>query len=187
MSVGIAKSCSTEFTAYHQSGSRLASQIKYIVIHATQSPNDIKPTDNDARSIARYFTTHNSGGSAHLVIDDWHCYKTLIDSIIPWGAPPLNSNGFHIEQCGYSEWSRKRWMIHLNTIRRTAYKSALRCKWYKIPAVFLSVEDLKSGKHGITSHANISAAFHKTNHTDPGINYPYSTYMWLVNYYLKKI
>lgn len=175
----IEATCSTEFKAYHNSGHRKKTDIRYVVIHCTEGPT--------AKSAAEYFTKISSGGSTNLVLDDKICYKTLEDLLVPWGAPPLNTYGFHIEQAGYVEWSKEEWLLHTNTIKRCAYKTALRCHWYNIPTVFLSVQDLKDGKFGITSHNNISLAFHKTDHTDPGKHYPYDFYMEQVIYYFDHI
>lgn len=172
--------CLTTYTAVHNSGGRTKEDIKYIVLHSTEGPT--------AQGAASWFTNPNSGGSANIVVDDKVCYLTLHDLTTPWGAPPLNKNGFHIEQAGYTAWNKAQWMLHLNTIRRAAYKAALRCKWYGIPPVFLSVADLKAGKKsGITTHNNISLAFGQSNHTDPGKGYPISTFMWFLNRYLKSL
>lgn len=177
--MGISDTCKTTYRAAHDSGPRNTSDIKYVVIHATESSN--------AKGSASWFENQASGGSANLVVDDKECYKTVPDDVTPWGAPPLNQSGFHIEQAGYSGWSRANWLLHLNTIKRCAYKTAQRCKAHKIPLVFLSVADLKAGKKGITSHNNVSLAYGQSNHTDPGKNYPYGTFMWLVKRYYKSL
>jgi hypothetical protein len=177
--MGISDTCKTNYRAAHDSGTRKTSDIKYVVIHATEGAT--------AAGAASWFQNQASGGSANLVVDDKECYKTVPDTVTPWGAPPLNASGFHIEQAGYSGWSKVKWMLHLNTIRRCAYKTAQRCKEYNIPLQWLSVADLKAGKKGITSHNNVSLAFGQSNHTDPGTAYPYSTFLWLVKYYHKSL
>jgi hypothetical protein len=132
-----------------------------------------------------------SGGSANLVVDDGRCFKTLLDHVIPWGAPPLNTLGFHIEQAGMAAWTRREWLKHRKTVERAAYKAALRCKWYRIPPVELDVDGLRrdfgqefQGTHqpgplngGVVTHATISAAYHETDHTDPGEGYPMDVFL----------
>lgn len=177
--MGIQDSCKTTYRASHDSGPRDTKHIKYVVIHSTEGAT--------AAGAAAWFTNKASGGSANLVVDDKVCYKTVPDDVAPWGAPPLNESGFHIEQAGFSKWSRAKWLLHLKTIQRCAYKTALRCKAYNIPVVFLSVADLKAGKKGITSHNNVSKAFGQSDHTDPGTKYPYGTYMWFVKRYYKAL
>ena len=66
-----------------QSGRRDLSQIGLIVIHCTQS--------NSARSSAQWFENTRAQGSAHLVVDDVECYRTLDNEVIPWGAKGANT------------------------------------------------------------------------------------------------
>ena len=122
-------------------------------------------------------------------------------TIVPWGAPPLNFAGFHIEQCGRASWSRRRWLLHTLEIRRAAYKAALRMRWYDIPARILDVEHLvadfylpaelgKPGalagplRGGIVTHRTIDTAYHQSDHTDPGPGYPLDLFLRYVQGFL---
>jgi hypothetical protein len=148
------------------------------VLHDTEGPT--------AKGAAAYFTTQASGGSSNLVVDDTECYRVLDDLVIPWGAPPLNTAGFHIEQAGYAAWTRGEWLRHRVTIERAAYKASLRCQWYKIPPRHLDVAELRADfnlhapRGGVVTHATISAAFHDSTHTDPGPGYPMDVFMQLL-------
>src|SRR5215472_9307580 len=115
---------------------RTASMIRYIVLHDTES--------HSAQSAAAYFTNPASGGSSNLVVDDTECFRVLDDLVIPWGAPPLNTSGFHIEQAGFAAWTRSEWLAHSPTITRAAFKASLRCKWFKIPTRVLNVAELRA-------------------------------------------
>src|SRR5207253_2149968 len=109
-----------------------------------------------AISVARYFTSENSGGSTQLVVDDANCYRCLKDEDIPWGAASAfgaNQHGFHIEQCGYAKWSSVIWTSHWKTLQRAAFKTAYHCHKFSIPATFVDAAGLVAGKHGITTHA----------------------------------
>lgn len=173
--------CNRTYRAAHDSGNRPLTSIKYVVLHSTESP------PGSAKAVAEYFTTQGSGGSAHLVIDDVSCYGCLPDNVTPWAAPPFNSNGFHIEQVGYANWSRREWLIHEATVERSAFKAALRCNAHGIRLVWLDSSALQAGaKTGITTHAAVSAAFHKSDHHDPGGGYPGDRFMhWLKHYAAK--
>lgn len=159
----------------HSSGARTAAVVRYIVLHSTEGAT--------AAGAARYFTTPASGGSANLVVDDDVCYRVLGDLVIPWGAPPVNTSGFHIEQAGYAAWTRAEWLEHRPTIERAAYKAALRCERFKIPARVLNVPQLRAdfAQHhpggGVVTHATVSAAFQESSHTDPGHGYPVDVFM----------
>lgn len=176
----IARECRSDFPAYHHSGERRVSSIRYAVVHDAEA--------NSAESVARYFHSPSSGGSAQTVVDDFRCYRCLGDNVIPWAAPPLNTHGYHVEFCGFAAWGRGRWMLHRNTIRRGAYKIALRCKWYRIPPRWLDVNDLRRDfgteieggvpqhqgpmRGGLVTHATISEAYELSDHHDPGPNFP---------------
>jgi len=171
--------CSREFyKAYHKSGTRPTDKITLIVWHDEEATT--------ARGAAEYFQSPTSGGSAHLCVDDTECYRCLANTDVPWGAPGANQQGFHIEQAGYAKWSAVIWRKHVNTLRRCAYKTAVHCKQFGIPTVFLEAADLKAGKSGITTHREVSKAFGGT-HTDPGPCYPVTYAMWLVRRYRKRL
>lgn len=166
--------CNRTFKAYRNSGLRPKEWVKWIVMHDTEG--------GTARSIAHYFSTSIAGGSAHLVVDDKSCYRTLDNSQVPWGAPGANLSGFHIEQCGFARWTNGEWRKHLSLLRRAAYKAAIHCDYYRIPVRFVDAEGLKKGQKGITTHAECTKAF-GGDHTDPGPGWPRHLFMGLVRFY----
>ena len=155
--------CSTDYTAVRQSGRRDLSQIGLIVIHCTQS--------NSARSSAQWFENTRAQGSAHLVVDDVECYRTLDNEVIPWGAKGANTRGFHIEIAGFAEWQHEEWMKHREALRRAAYKAAVHAKKFGIPIRWLTPAQLKAGQKGFVTHAMCTQAFGGT-HSDPGRQCP---------------
>lgn len=173
--------CHTQFRAVHHSGTRPLSDIKLIVLHSTEG--------GTAAGVAHYFTQESSGGSAHLVVDDVACFRTLNNEDVPWGAPGANTDGFHIEQCGYAAWTNAEWTVHKATLLRAAYKTAYHCHLFKIPPVFITAAGLKAGKKGITTHAEVSKAFPNNagNHHDPGTGWPRSYFMTAVRRYYKQL
>jgi hypothetical protein len=175
--------CDRQFHAFHSSGSRPLTAIRYIVLHATESPA------GSAEAVAVYFTGPTSGGSAHLVVDTHKCYGCLPDTVIPWGAPPLNTSGFHIEHCGYSEWTKAEWEpLKKTTLDRSAYKAALRCHARGIPAKTITDRQLAAGKvGGIVTHAQVSRVFKRSTHTDPGDGFPLGWYVSRVGLYLRQL
>ena len=184
----VSRACRLGYPAYHHSGERRQAAIRYIVLHSTEG--------DTALGAAEYLMTPAAGGSANIVVDDTVCYRLLNDTVIPWGAPPLNTNGFHIEQAGYAAWTRAEWFAHTPTIVRAAYKAAVRCRLYKIPARVLDAGALESDfgelpadnaggvptlpgpmHGGIVTHATVTAAYHQSDHTDPGSAYPIDVFM----------
>jgi len=173
--------CHGGYNAVHHSGTRPLKDITLIVLHSTEG--------GTAKGVAGYFTTQASGGSAHLVVDDDHCYRCLADNVIPWGAPGANEQGFHIEQCGYAAWTAAEWKQHLGTLKRAAFKTAYHCHKFGIPVTFVTAAGLRAGKHGITTHAEVSKAWPNDsgNHHDPGTGWPRTSFMTWVRLYYKQL
>jgi hypothetical protein len=165
------------------SGPRGLSGLHYVVWHDTEG--------GTAAGVAAMFHRPGAEGSANIVVDDVSCYRSVPDTWTPWGAPSFNTNGLHIEQCGYASWSRKRWLLHQPMLHRTAYKTAVWCKRHGIPPYFVDVEGLLAGHHGITTHAQITLYNNAKGlpngggHTDPGTGYPTAYVAWLVRHYMK--
>jgi hypothetical protein len=170
----VAAACRRNFTAVHHSpGSRALSEITHIVIHSTEG--------DTAAGGAAWFADPQSAGSAHLVVDDRECFRTLDNEMIPWGAPGTNRNGFHIEHAGHASWNRQMWMNHEQTLRRGAFKAAQHAKKFNVPLRWLSADDLRHGRSGFVTHATVTSVFPgNMGHTDPGPGFPLDHYMDLV-------
>ena len=172
----ITAACKRLYDAYHNSGYRDVKDIEWIVMHSAENLS--------ALSVARYFSTPESEGSAHLVIDTGNCYRMGPNTMVMWGAPGANDNGFHIEQCGYARWSTETWMSHRATLDRAAYKAAYHCKLFGIKPVFRTWFGLRLGRKGITTHAEVTKAWPKLgSHTDPGTGWPRKYFMSRVQTY----
>jgi hypothetical protein len=166
------------YPAYHSSGTRPLKDVIWIVLHDEEALT--------AKSAAMYFKSPNSGGSAHLCVDDKECYRCLPNDAVAWGAPSANEQGFHIEQAGFARWSTVIWKSHLDTLKRAAYKTALHCKLFGISVRFCKADDLRARLPGITTHREVSKAF-GGSHTDPGPGYPIPLFMWLCRHYRNQL
>lgn len=160
--------------------------IHRIVIHSTVSPC----VPGGARAIAEYFRSPSAGGSAHYVVDPSEVVQVVLDGTIAWHAPP-NDHSLGIEMCDYpsslslDHWkgktpdeiehgTRKNPLRHLEAnhrkmLRRTAKLTAQLCLAYGVPVRFLTAAQLVAGEHGVTTHAEVSRAFHQSTHWDPGL------------------
>lgn len=165
--------------------------IRRIVIHSTVSSCEA----GGARQIAGYFRSQAAGGSAHYVVDPSEVVQAAYDSVVCWHAPP-NENSLGIEMCdtpgpvpgdtpGTARYkaARKAWRWirpnQMEMLDRTAELTAQLALAYGVPLVFLSPEDLRVGKRGVTTHANVSAAWGQSTHWDPGF-WPRRRFMRLV-------
>lgn len=180
----ISTPCSTRYKAVHDSGARRPGQIRNICIHSTEGAN--------AEGAASWFANPKSEGSAQLVIDAEHCFRTLPDLMVPWAAPGLNTQGIHIELAGYARWTKSEWMTHPKELDRAAYKTAVRCNQYKIPVRWVGPIKLRLRWRGLTTHADVTKAWPLLarkygSHTDPGEGFPKDRFLLLVKQHLAEI
>ena len=171
--------CKRTFDAVNDSGPRPLSRITHIVIHSTEGAT--------AAGGATWFANPESQGSAHLVVDDIECFRTLEDDVIPFGAKGVNTTGFHIEHAGFAKWSRRKWMRHKQTLRRGAFKAAFHAVKFDVPMELLTEAELRAGKAGFTTHAMASKVFNPGGHTDPGDGFPLAFYMRLVRRFSEQV
>lgn len=150
--------------------------IRRIVVHSTVSPCE----PGGARKIARYFRSSRAGGSAHYVVDPKEVVQSAWDSVICWHAPP-NPGSLGVEMCDIPgpvpplaqralrrrswRWARPE---QREMLERTAQLVGQLCAAYGVPPWFRGVRALKAGRHGVTTHACVSKAFHQSSHWDPG-------------------
>ena len=112
----------------------------------------------------------------------------LPDLVIPWGAPGANSDGLHIEICGYAKWDTTQWRGHEPMLRRSAYKVAKWCWLYGIGAKWLSDRQLANGTaRGLVTHAQVAKVFKRSTHWDPGGGFPKDLFLKWVKEYLAEI
>lgn len=165
-----------------------------VVIHSTVSPCE----PGGRYDIAAYFRSEASGGSAHYVTDPVGAVQVVSDHTVAWHAPP-NAHSFGIEMCdtpgplpGDSlpraavkalkrswRWRRPNQQALLHV---TAQLCAQLCAAYGIPPVYVGARALRRGRHGVTTHNNVSRAFGQSTHWDPGF-WPRRRFMRLVRTY----
>lgn len=157
-----------------------------IVIHDEEYPE--KPTS--AEEIAQFFHNqprNSSGSSAHLVVDDNSIVQCVHFTDRAWHAPP-NTGSIGLEHSGYSHESRDEWLdpYGIAMLRLSAAAVAQLCHQFDIPIRKLSAAELAANPQarGICGHADVSAAFHQSTHTDPGPNFPWDVYLpWVASAY----
>ena len=153
--------------------------IDVIVIHTMEAPE--KP--DTAENIARWFAGPTAPrASAHYCIDNNSIVQGVRDQDVAWAAPGCNHNGLQLEHAGYARQRPRDWQDEYSKamLRLSAGLSSRLCRKHSIPVRWLSAADLKAGRRGITSHANVSAAFRKSSHWDPGAGFPVTDYLRMV-------
>lgn len=149
-----------------------------IVIHRMEAPEK----GDTAETCAHYFATTDRVASAHLCIDNNSVVQCVDFHDVAYHAPP-NYHSIGVEHAGIGEDWAAGGAYDSDMLKLSAMAVATLCKDYNIPVVWLSPADLVAGRHGVTSHYNVSQAFHKSTHTD-GQNFPYQQYLNMVNFFL---
>jgi N-acetyl-anhydromuramyl-L-alanine amidase AmpD len=157
--------------------------IDVLVIHTMEAPE--KP--DTAENVAKWFAGSTAPqASAHYCIDNNSIVQCVHDKDVAWHAPGANSNGLGFEHAGRAAQSAKDWSDAYSEtmLRISAGLAAEKCREYRIPVVWLREADLKAGRRGITGHAQVSRAFKRSNHTDPGTNFPIERYLGYIKEHL---
>lgn len=152
--------------------------MRLIVIHTTQN----KEAAGVAKAVAYFFTTR-ADGSSHYVVDDLEVYQCVDDWHEACGAPGANHDGIHVEHAGMAGQTPEEWMDLYSQaeLRNSADLVRALCEIYEIPPVRLTVEQVRDGvSKGICGHVDVSRAFGKSDHTDPGEHFPWDDYIRMV-------
>jgi N-acetyl-anhydromuramyl-L-alanine amidase AmpD len=151
---------------------RLRPRTQAIALHATDGHEGTRKDDDVAamfagplakpRSCTWVVDADSITRCVPPVMTAWHCGHTG------------NARCEGVELCGLAKQSRAEWFdeMSLRTLCIAARLVAMRCTEYEIDPVFVNAEQLRNGYRGITTHAEISLAWHESDHDDPGPHFP---------------
>lgn len=153
--------------------------IDLIVVHSMEAPEKLTTAEN----VAAWFAGPSAPvASAHYCIDADSIVQCVREKDVAYHAPGSNHNGIALEHAGYAKQSAEDWADDYSEtmLRRSAELAARLCQKYDVPITFLDATDVALGKRGITTHRAVSAAFKKSDHTDPGLHFPMGHYLDLI-------
>lgn len=153
--------------------------IRVIVLHTMETPE----TGVTAESVAAYFARPTTKASAHLCVDNNSVVRCVPDGDTAWAAPGANADGLQIEMAGRAAQTPAHWADTYSTSVLALAAAAVRtwCQIHGIPARYLTDAQLADGKtKGITTHAQVSRVFKRSDHTDPGKDFPAARFLALV-------
>lgn len=137
-----------------------------IVMHSTVSPCKA----GQARAVGYFFAHEDAKTSAHYGVDPEEVVQYVADHHVAYHCG-YNQDSIGVEMCEYPSLTNPaRWLTpNQIKMRRRAQRLVARlCLAYDIPAQFLTVDELLMGERGITTHNNMSKAFKRSTHWDPG-------------------
>jgi len=153
-----------------------SADIRHVVIHTAE----IAETLTAAEALASWAAGKQAPrASWHYAVDADSIVQSVHDEYIAWHAPGANRSGIGIELAGRAKQSPEEWEDEFSreTLARAARLVAHLCRKWSIPVEFVDREGLQQGKAGITTHLEVSMAFHKSDHTDPGKNFPMAAFL----------
>lgn len=150
-------------------------KINLVVIHTMESPEG----PQTAKSVARWFASTKRRVSAHYNIDSTNIVRSVHEKDVAFHAPGANHNGIGLEHAGYLRQSPAEWNDPYSAamLQRSAELVANIASRRGLPIQFVDAKELRRGRRGITTHAEVSLAWGKSDHMDPGPSFPMSRYL----------
>ena len=129
-----------------------------------------------AEDVAAYFASGRVRASAHANVDVDSIVGSVRWADVAWAAPGSNHDGLQIEHAGYARQIRAEWLdpYGVAMLERSARLFVeVGFLIYKIPPKVLTVDEVRDGAPGICGHWDVSKAFGRSDHWDPGHHFPY--------------
>jgi N-acetyl-anhydromuramyl-L-alanine amidase AmpD len=152
--------------------------IDVVVIHTME----IAERPDSAEAVARWFSRPEVEVSAHYCVDADSIVQCVREQDIAWHARGGNERSIGIELAGRAGQRRAGWSDAYSyaVLERAAELAGDVCARYGIPVRWLRAPALRSGARGITGHVEVSRAFRKSDHWDPGPAFPVDHFLGMV-------
>lgn len=157
--------------------------ISLVVLHCAEVP----PREGAAEWLMHYCNKNDRKASWHYAVDNTLITQSVQESDVAYHAPGANSRGIGIELATFGCPAELQWLdeYHQEMLTLGSWLVAGVCARRNIEPVFVDAQGLKEGRRGITTHAEVSLAFKKSMHNDPGEFFPMSTFLLKVENKLK--
>lgn len=146
-------------------------------IHSMEAPEK----GSTAESVARYFARPDiRPSSAHYNIDSDSIVQSVKDRDTAYHAPGASHAHLGLEHAGYARQTAAEWHDPFSwaMLQLSAGLLGAKAEQYGFPLVYIDRHDLARGNlRGVTTHNEVSQAFHKSNHWDPGSGFPMREYL----------
>ena len=140
---------------------------------------EIAERPDAAEICARWFRTPVSRVSAHYCVDADTVIQCVREKDIAWHARGGNTDSIGVELAGFARQTRRDWQDPYSraVLVRAATLVADVCRRRRIPVRWLVAADLRAGRRGLTGHGEVSRAYGKSDHWDPGDGFPVESFL----------
>lgn len=150
--------------------------VKWLVIHTAECGE----VPNAAENLAAWAAGPQAPrASWHYAVDNNSITQSVRERDVAWHAPGANALGVGIEHAGRAAQQSAQWddAYSRAVLERSAELAAGICARWSIPVRRLGPAELVAGVPGICGHHDVSLAFRRSTHTDPGREFPWERYL----------
>jgi len=164
---------------------RKPGDVLWVVIHTAECAE----VDNAAENLAAWAAGSQAPkASWHFAVDSNSITQSVREWDVAWHAPGANAKGIGIEHAGRAGQVASGWS-DLYSHAMLALSAALIagiCRRWDIPVQRVGPAHLLAGTPGICGHVDVSQAFKKSTHIDPGKSFPYDQFLDEVQRFFRK-
>lgn len=164
---------------------RNTANILWLVVHTSEQSGE---TTGTAEALARYMETAGDraggyGSSYHAITDTDRILPCVPDNVVAFAASGGNAQGLHVCIPGKAAQTAAQWNDEITGafLEQCAQWLADKATVYGIPLRKLNSNDVRAGLRGVCGHVEVSQAFKKSTHTDPGNNFPWTAVLARAN------
>ena len=152
--------------------------IDVVVMHTME----IAERPDAAEAVARWFSRPEVEVSAHYCVDADSVVQCVREEDIAWHARGGNARSIGVELAGRAGQGPDGWADAYSraVLDRAALLVSDICARHEIPVRWIRAAGLVQGRRGVTGHVEVSRAFHKSDHWDPGPAFPALRFLELV-------
>jgi len=161
-------------------GARKSGPNRLLVVHTSEGSEG--PTS--AENLGAFMTMPGDrlnpdgtrfGASYHYVTDTDRVLPAVPDDVVAYAAAGANNDGIHVCIPGKAGQTRAQWLdaTSRSYIRQAVAVMVDKAREHGIPLDLLTVAEIVAGAAGYCGHVDISNAYHRSDHTDPGAQFPW--------------
>ncbi len=159
--------------------------VRLIVVHDMEMPE----LPSTAENLASWWSSPNCTqvASCHFGVDCDSIVQMVREQDIAYHVGAANPISIGVELAGYASQTPAQWCDAYSTamLDLAAILISAICRRRSLPATFIDAAGINAGGCGITTHSEITKAYHVAGgHSDPGRNFPLQSLLDRVSEYM---